>query len=136
VSRAAMVIVDATVWIDYLRGDDNAATQWLERRLTLQPLGLTDLTLCEVLQGVRDDLEFSSVRDDLLRFHVFSTGGAELAVAAARNYLRLRRRGLTVRKTIDCIVATFCLEAGHELLHRDRDFDAFEKALGLRVVHP
>ena len=135
-SRAAMVIVDATVWIDYLRGDDNAATQWLERRLTLQPLGLTDLTLCEVLQGVRDDLEFSSVRDDLLRFHVFSTGGAELAVAAARNYLRLRRRGLTVRKTIDCIVATFCLEAGHELLHRDRDFDAFEKALGLRVVHP
>ena len=131
-----MVIVDATVWIDYLRGDDNAATRWLERRLTLQPIGLTDLTLCEVLQGVRDDLEFSSVRDDLLRFQVFSTGGAELAASAARNYLRLRRRGLTARKTIDCIVATFCLEAGHELLHRDRDFDAFEKALGLRVVHP
>ena len=131
-----MVIVDATVWIDYLRGDDNAATRWLERRLTLQPIGLTDLTLCEVLQGVRDDLEFSSVREDLLRFRVFSTGGAELAASAARNYLRLRARGLTVRKTIDCIVATFCLEAGHELLHRDRDFDAFEKALGLRVVHP
>jgi len=131
-----MVIVDATVWIDYLRGDDNAATRWLDQRLTLQRIGLTDLTLCEVLQGVRDHLEFSSVRDDLLRFHIFSTGGAELAVAAARNYLRLRRRGVTVRKTIDCIVATFCLEAGHELLHRDRDFDAFEKALGLRVVHP
>jgi len=131
-----MVIVDATVWIDYLRGDDNAATRWLERRLTLQPIGLTDLTLCEVLQGVRDDLEFSSVRDDLLRFQVFSTGGAELAVAAAQNYLRLRRRGLTVRKTIDCIVATFCLEAGNELLHRDRDFDAFEKLLGLKVINP
>jgi hypothetical protein len=131
-----MVIVDATVWIDYLRGDDNAATRWLERRLTLQPLGLTDLTLCEVLQGVHDELEFSSVREDLLRFHVFSTGGTGLAVAAARNYRRLRRRGATVRKTIDCIVATFCLEAEHQLLHRDRDFDAFEKALGLRVVHP
>lgn len=131
-----MVIVDATVWIDYLRGGDNAATRWLEQRLTLQPLGLTDLTLCEVLQGVRDDLEFSRVRDDLLQFHIFSTGGAELAVSAARNYLRLRRRGVTVRKTIDCIVATFCLEAGHELLHRDRDFDAFEEVLALRVVHP
>ncbi len=130
-----MVIVDATVWIDYLRGDENAATRWLERQVTQQPIGLTDLTLCEVLQGVRDNFEFASVRDNLLQFHVFSTGGPELAVAAARNYLSLRRRGLTVRKTIDCVVATFCLEAGHELLHRDRDFDAFEKELGLRVVH-
>jgi len=131
-----MVIVDATVWIDYLRGDENPETRWLERQLTTRPLGLTDLTLCEVLQGVRDDLEFLSVRNDLLQFHVFSTGSPELAVAAAHNYRRLRARGFTVRRTIDCIVATFCLEAGHELLHRDRDFDAFEKALGLEVVHP
>jgi hypothetical protein len=129
-----MVIVDATVWIDYLRGDENPATRWLESRLTLQPIGLTDLTLCEVLQGVRGNSEFLSVRDDLLRFHLFSTGGGALAVAAARNNLSLRRRGHTVRKTIDCIVATFCLEAGHELLHRDRDFDPFEEVLGLRVV--
>ena len=131
-----MVIVDATVWIDYLRGDENPETRWLERQLTTRPLGLTDLTLCEVLQGVRDDLEFLSVRNDLLQFHVFSTGSPELAVAAAHNYRSLRARGFTVRRTIDCIVATFCLEAGHELLHRDRDFDAFEKALGLEVVHP
>lgn len=131
-----MVIVDATVWIDYLRGDQNPTTQWLEKHLTQQPLGLTDLTLCEVLQGVRDELEFLNVRDELLRFQVFSTGGLELAVAAGRNYLRLRRQGLSVRKTIDCIVATFCLETGHELLHRDRDFDPFEKVLGLQVVHP
>jgi len=131
-----MVIVDATVWIDYLRGDENPATRWLEKRLTEQPLGLTDLTLCEVLQGVRDDSEFLSVRNDLLQFHLFSTGGLELSVSAARNYLRLRKRGLSVRKTIDCIVATFCLESGHELLHRDRDFDAFEHVLGLKVIHP
>ena len=131
-----MVIVDATVWIDYLRGDENPETRWLERQLTTRPLGLTDLTLCEVLQGVRDDLEFLSVRNDLLQFHVFSTGDPELAVAAAHNYRSLRARGFTVGRTIDCIVATFCLEAGHELLHRDRDFDAFEKALGLEVVHP
>lgn len=131
-----MVIVDATVWIDYLRGHENPATEWLDRQLARQPLGLTDLTLCEVLQGVRDDFEFSSVRNDLLGFHLFSTAGPELAIAAARNYLSLRSRGLTVRKTIDCIVATFCLQAGHELLHRDRDFDAFEKTLGLKVIHP
>ncbi|MGO9126611.1 MAG: PIN domain nuclease [Terriglobales bacterium] len=131
-----MVIVDATVWIDYLRGDENPATRWLESQLTRQPIGLTDLTLCEVLQGVRNDSEFRSVRTHLLQFHLFSTGGLELALAAAQNFLSLRERGQTVRKTIDCLIATFCLEAGHELLHRDRDFDGFEKILGLRVVHP
>src|SRR5579863_1808947 len=131
-----MVIVDATVWIDYLRGEDNLETLWLQSQLTQQPLGLTDLSLCEVLQGVRGRSEFSHACDDLLRFHLFSTGGLELAIAAARNYVSLRERGVTIRKTIDCIVATFCLVAGHELLHRDRDFDAFEKMLGLRVVHP
>lgn len=131
-----MVVVDATVWIDYLRGDENPATRWLESQLTRQPLGLTDLTLCEVLQGVRSDLEFRNVRDDLLQFHLFSTGGMELALASARNFLSLREQGLTVRKTIACLIATFCLQAGHELLHRDRDFDGFEKALGLRVIHP
>ena len=131
-----MVVVDATVWIDYLRGNENSATRWLESEVMEQPLGLTDLTLCEVLQGVRDEREFRSVRDDLLRFHLFSTGGSELALAAARNFLSLREQGLTVRKTIDCLIATFCLLAGHELLHRDHDFDGFEKVLGLQVVHP
>ena len=131
-----MVIVDATVWVDYLRGDRNPATEWLQRELSIRHLGLTDLTLCEVLQGVRSQSEFFQVRDDLLRFHIFSTGGQELAIAAARNYRTLRERGRTVRKTIDCIVATLCVEAGHELLHRDRDFDPFEEFLGLRVIHP
>jgi len=129
-----MVVVDTTVWVDYLRGADSPETTWLDRQLTLQPLGLTDLNLCEVLQGIRDPTAFVRVRHQLLGFHVFETGGAELAIAAALNYRRLRQRGLTVRKTIDCLIATFCLNAGHELLHRDRDFDAFEKILGLRVV--
>jgi predicted nucleic acid-binding protein len=96
---------------------------------------LTDLILCEVLQGVRDPRTLAQVRDDLLQFHVFHAGGTELAIAAAENYQMLRARGHTVRKTIDCLIATFCLEADHELLHRDRDFDVFEKELGLRVVH-
>jgi predicted nucleic acid-binding protein len=97
---------------------------------------LTDLILCEVLHGIRDPRTLAQVRDDLLQFHVFHAGGTELAIIAAQNYQILRARGHTVRKTIDCLIATFCLEAGHELLHRDRDFDMFEKALGLKVVHP
>jgi predicted nucleic acid-binding protein len=130
-----VVIVDTTVWIDYLRGTENAETRWLDRELQRQRLGVTDLVLCEVLQGIRDQGTFARVKADLLKFQVFDSGGVELAVAAAQNYRELRRRGYTVHKTIDCLIATLCLEARHELLHRDRDFDCFEKVLGLRVVH-
>jgi predicted nucleic acid-binding protein len=131
-----MVIVDTTVWIDYLAGAANGQTSWLDRELDRRRLGLTDLILCEVLQGVRSDPAFARVRRDLEKFHVFETGGIDLALAAAQNYRLLRRRGATVRKTIDCLIATFCLQSGHQLLHRDRDFDPFEQHLGLRVVHP
>ena len=131
-----MVIVDTTVWIDYLAGVANAETIWLDRELTNQRLGLTDLIFCEVLQGVRTDAEFRRVRGELLDFEIFDTGGLSLALASARNYRTLRGLGHTVRKTIDCLIATFCLENDHTLLHRDRDFDAFEKHLGLRVLHP
>ena len=131
-----MVIVDTTVWIDYLRGRGNPETNWLDQELTHQRLGLTDLILCEVLQGVRDPALFEQVRDELLTFHLFETAGKHLAVESAINYRKLRAKGYTVRRTIDCLIGTFCLHAGHELLHRDRDFDSFEKALGLLVVHP
>jgi len=130
-----MVIVDTTVWIDYLRGASNPETAWLDRALKQQRLGLTDLILCEVLQEVRDRAMFLQVHEELLRFQVFSTGGVELATEAARNYRVLRAEGYTVRKTIDCWIATFCLMSGHELLHRDHDFDPFEKLLGLQVIH-
>ncbi len=115
-----MVIVDTTVWIDYLRGAANPET----------------LILCDVLQGIREDDLFAEVRDELLGFHLFETGGKELALASALNYRTLRAQGYTIRRTIDCWIATFCLQAGHELLHRHRDFDAFEKTLGLQVIHP
>lgn len=129
-----MVIVDSSVWIDLLAGRSNAETEWLTRELLQQRMGLTDLILCEVLQGVRGERVFAQVRERLLEFEVFDSGGAELAVAAARNYRLLREQGLTVRTTIDCLIATFCIENGHSLLHRDRDFDVFEERLGLQVV--
>jgi predicted nucleic acid-binding protein len=83
-----------------------------------------------------DDAVFAQVRRALCSFRVFNAGGVEWASAAAGNYRSLRRHGYTVRKTIDCLIATFCLEAGHTLLHRDHDFDPFERIFALRVVHP
>lgn len=131
-----MIIVDTTVWIDYLRGSETAETKWLEHNLERQRLGLTDLILCELLQGTRDPEDFGAVRRELLRFEVLATGGIPFAIAAARNHRRLRSQGITVRRTIDCLIATFCLQGGHSLLHNDRDFDPFERYLGLEVVHP
>ena len=131
-----MVIIDTTVWIDYLHGTRNKETDYLDREVGRQRFGLTDLILCETLQGIADDRSFTRVLRGLRRFEMFEMGGAELATQAARNYRLLRQHGTTVRKTIDCLIATFCLLHGHSLLHRDRDFDHFEKFLGLIVVHP
>ena len=131
-----MVIVDTTVWVDYFQGVENPETDWLNTEFDRQRLGLTDIILCEVLQGVRDDVAAKDVERSLLRLVVFETGGVILAREAARNYRALRGRGHTVRKTIDCLIATFCLRGEHSLLHRDRDFDPFEKFLELSVIHP
>jgi predicted nucleic acid-binding protein len=131
-----LVIVDTTVWVDYLRGARNPETEWLELEADRKRLGLTDLILYEVLEGVRGEQEFSQVRSELERFELFEIGGEELAIAAARNYRRIRTEGLSVQKTIDCLIATFCMANGHALLHRNRDFDAFERILGLAVLHP
>jgi predicted nucleic acid-binding protein len=130
-----MVIVDTSVWIEYLRGTDHPETEWLDRELDRRPLGLTDLILCEVLQGTRDP-GFSRVRSELLKLHIFPNCSIELAIAAAENYRKLRRAGFTVRTTVDSLIATFCLRGNHSLLHRDHDFVFFENVLGLKVVHP
>lgn len=131
-----MIIVDTTVWVDYIRGISTLHTHWLETHLTSDRVGLTDLIFCEVLQGVIDDRQFDSVQEELLKLAIFKTGTVELAVEAALNYRRLRVAGRTVRKTIDCLIATCCLIEGHALLHNDRDYDPFEDVLGLKVIHP
>ncbi|MEO6307760.1 MAG: PIN domain-containing protein [Nitrospiraceae bacterium] len=109
---------------------------WLEAQLTRERLGLTDLILCEVLQGINADRQFDAVQEELLKFAVFETGTVELAIEAALNYRRLRAAGQTIRTTIDSLIATFCLLEGHALLHNDRDYDLFEDVLGLKVIHP
>ena len=131
-----MVIVDTTVWIDYLRGLQNKETDYSDRELDRQRFGLTDLILCETLQGIGDEKAFGRVLRDLRKFEIFEIGGEQLAIDAARNFGRLRQQGRTVRKTIDCLIATFCIRHGHSLSHRDRDYDHFEDFLGLAVIHP
>ncbi len=124
-----MVIVDTTVWIDYLRGLRNKESDYFDRELDRQRFGLTDLILCETLQGIGDEKAFTRVSRDLRKFEIFETGGEQLAIEAARNFGRLPQRGRTVRKTIDCLIATFCILHAHSLLHRDDDYDYFEDIL-------
>jgi len=129
------VIVDATIWIDYLGGASTAQTQWLEEEMDRQRLGILDLILCEVLQGIRDESVYDQTRKALLNYEVYEMGGLQLAVAAAQNYRTLRTKGYTIRKTIDCLIASYCILNGHTLLHSDRDFEPFERYLGLQVIH-
>ena len=127
-----MTIVDSSVWIDYFNGRATVWTDLLDRLLGKEHLLMGDLV--EILQGFRSDLDFHRARRHLETLEFLPMAGREVAIAAARNYRALRARGVTVRKTIDTIIATFCIVEGHELLHCDRDFDPFERHLGLRVV--
>lgn len=131
-----MVIVDTTVWINYLNGASTPETDWLDVELDRRRIGLTDLILCEILQGLSSEREAAQVARTLAKFEIFSTGGVSLATQAALNYRALRSRDVTIRRTIDCLIANFCIENGHTLLHEDHDFDGFEAYLGLQVIHP
>jgi len=131
-----MVIVDSSVWIDVFNGQLTPQTRWLQTGLAGGGVGLTSLILCEVLRGFRSDRQFRQTQRRLLTLPVFEEVPAELAAQAADNFRMLQRRGITVRKTIDCLIATFCIQEGHELLHRDSDFQGFEDFLGLQVIHP
>ena len=129
-----MTVVDASVRIDYFNGRATSWTDLLDRLLGTEHLLMGDLILVEVLQGLRSDLEFQRTFRHLAALEFRPMAGREISIAAARNHRALRARGVTVRKTIDTIIATFCIVEGHELLHCDRDFDPFERHLGLSVV--
>ena len=131
-----MVIVDASVLVDYLNGLTNPETEWLDLRLDRERLGLTSITIVEVLQGVRDEHAASAVELVLDEFELMTVPDPRTAIDAARNYRRLRADGRTIRNTIDVLIASHCIRHHHSLLHRDRDFDVFEEHLGLSVIHP
>ena len=129
-----MILVDSSVWIDYFRGTATPQANKLHELLGTEPLAIGDLILTEVLQGFGSERDFNAARKVLLGLDMVVLGGADVAVDAAKNYRKLRALGLTVRKTIDTVIATRCIVSGHTLLHNDRDFDAFEQHLGLRCV--
>jgi predicted nucleic acid-binding protein len=131
-----MILVDTSVWIDYFTGIATSQTDFLDRILGEQPILVGDLILAEVLQGFRQEDDFDAARRALLSFQIVKMLNPDLAVQSARNYRVLRKQGVTVRKTIDCLIATYCIETNHMLLHSDHDFDPFEAQLGLNVVHP
>ena len=130
-----MILVDSSVWIDYFRGVRTPQADLLDGMFGRTRLAVGDLIVAEVLQGVRDDREFNLVRKTLDAFTQIDLGGYEIAVKAAINFRALRARGITVRKTIDAIIATRCIENGLTLLHSDRDFLPFHTHLGLRVAY-
>ena len=129
-----MILVDSSVWIDYLRGTTTPQADKLDALLGVTPLAIGDLIMTEMLQGCTTEQEFKLVRKTLETLTLVPLGGADVAVIAAKNFRKLRAKGITVRKTIDTVIATRCILDGYELLHRDRDFDTFEKHLGLRCV--
>jgi hypothetical protein len=133
-----VVLVDTTVWVDHLKNTVTPEVAWLRHAILHRTASIAvgDLVLCEVLQGLSTEREAALVEQALRRFDVLSLVTPDLATQSAAHYRNLRRRGVTVRKTIDMLIGTFCITHGHALLHTDRDFDQLERHLGLRVVHP
>jgi predicted nucleic acid-binding protein len=129
-----MILVDSSVWIDYFNGSETAETGLLDGLLGREPVAVGDLVLAEVLQGFRDDSDYRIARDMLRSLAVFDMLGEARAIKVAQNYRALRRQGITVRKTTDAVIATFCIEERLPLLYSDRDFDPFVEHLGLRRV--
>lgn len=127
-----MILVDSSVWIDYFRGVPTPETERLDALLGSEPLAVGDLILAEVLQGFGNEKDFNKARKLLTALDVVDLGGGALAIQAARNYRTLRALGVTIRKTIDTIIATRCIEDDYALLYSDRDFDPFVAHLGLR----
>ena len=131
-----MILVDSSVWIDYFRGTATPEAEKLDTLLGTEPVVTGDLILTEVLQGFGSDREFTQARKLLTSLVVVDLGGQDIAIQAAKNFRTLRARGVTVRKTIDTVIATRCIESGYTLLFSDRDFDPFVHYLGLRSVFP
>ena len=129
-----MILVDSSVWIDFFNGQDTRQTDLLDGLLGEEEVLLGDLIYVEVLQGFRRELEFQRAKHALDALPLAGLLGREIALASAMNYRALRQRAITVRGTIDVIIATFCVQNGHVLLHADRDFEPMREHLGLRTL--
>ncbi|MCC6918506.1 MAG: PIN domain nuclease [Alphaproteobacteria bacterium] len=129
-----MILVDSSVWIAHLNGRETPQTAKLVAAAAREPLLVGDLILLEILQGARDELNAARIERLLRRYQIVPLLDDLLAVQVARNYRRLRDGGITIRKTADLIIGTYCIERGHTLLHDDRDFGPMERHLGLKCL--
>jgi len=129
-----VILVDSSVWIDYFRGSQTPQCERLDALLGTEPLAIGDLILAEVLQGFTSDKAFNQAKKLLTSLVVIDLGGQDVAIQAAKNFRALRALGITVRKTIDTVIATRCIRSSFTLLHADRDFEPFVTHLGLRSV--
>lgn len=129
-----MIVVDSSVWIAHLRNTDSVSVGKLRHLDDTQEILVGDLILLEVLQGALNEPHAQLIEQNLRQFAIVPMLDPATAVEAARNYRMLRQRGITIRKTIDMIIGTFCILGGHALLHDDRDFDPMVRYLGLRLA--
>lgn len=127
-----MILVDSSVWIDFFNGADTAETQFLSDSLGLRPVAIGDLMLAEVLQGFRKDKDFRTALELFETVTTLDLAGKAVAIQSATNFRKLRAKGFTVRKTIDCVIATYCIDHKLPLLQADRDFEPFHEHLGLK----
>lgn len=127
-----MILVDSSVWVAYFNGQASRETDHLDALLGREPVAIGDLILTEVLQGFRNDRDYRMAKTLLTGLTIYDMLGAARAVRVAENYRALRKRGITVRKTADAIIATFCIDLAIPLLFSDKDFEPFVKHLGMR----
>jgi len=131
-----MILVDSSVWIDYFNGQRTWQTNLLDSLLSTVPVIIGDLILTEILQGFRSDNDYESAKTYLSALPFHRIGGYQVAVQSAQNYRILRKKGVTVRKTIDVIIGTYCILEGLPLLHDNSDFDPMVSHLSLKVLAP
>ncbi|TAK67892.1 MAG: PIN domain nuclease [Betaproteobacteria bacterium] len=131
-----MILVDSSVWIDYFRGTSTPEAETLDSLLSTEPIATGDLVLTEVLQGFVGDRNFNLAKKLLTSLVIVDLAGQDIAIRAAKNFRALRALGISVRKTIDTVIATRCIESRLSLLYSDRDFDPFVEHLGLRSALP
>ncbi|MEW8525382.1 MAG: PIN domain nuclease [Candidatus Thiodiazotropha endolucinida] len=129
-----MIVVDSSVWIDYFSGADTSEAEKLDHTLGMKPVAIGDLILTEVLQGFRHDKDYKTARRVFDDVTIFDMLGMRMAIKSAENFRELRKKGITVRKTADVIIATFCIENKLPLLFSDKDFKPFVKHLGLAAA--
>lgn len=130
--KRLVILVDSSVWIDYFNGNDSAEVDFLDRTLGNRPIAIGDLILTEVLQGFRHEKDYKIAKSILEELTVFELLGKKMTIKSANNFRKLRKKGITVRKTADVIIASYCIENSLPLLFSDKDFQPFVEHLGLR----